>query len=30
MSLFDECIEALGENVHVLSDSEREQDTKRL
>jgi hypothetical protein len=25
MSLFDECIEALGEIVHVLSDSEREQ-----
>ncbi|WP_433943162.1 hypothetical protein [Paenibacillus sp. SN-8-1] len=25
MSLFDECIEVLGENAHVLSDSQREQ-----
>lgn len=25
MSLFDECIEVLGENVHILSDSKREQ-----
>ena len=25
MSLFDECIEVLGENVHVFSDSQREQ-----
>ncbi|WP_153301188.1 hypothetical protein [Priestia flexa] len=25
MSLFDECIEALGEDVHVFSDNNREQ-----
>ncbi|MDQ0271321.1 CDI toxin immunity protein [Cytobacillus purgationiresistens] len=25
MSLLDECIEALGENVHILSDSKKEQ-----